>query len=337
MSAITANYYDGKHSVRKPVALRFSLSAGRLAVAGDELAAEYDLSAVRFAPRIANTPRWIYLPDGATCAVPDNDAIDRIAPESRILRIVRAWERQPVYAVVSALLVAGLVWLFVDRGVPPIARSIAERIPASSEASLGERTLEEMSGGDFMAPSDLAAERRDRLVARFAEIAARGGASADYRVEFRTSPLVGANAFALPGGIILMTDELVALAQNDDEVLGVLAHELGHVVHRHSMRRILESSLIAMIIAGVTGDVSSMTSFASGAPIAVIHLAYSRDHEREADRYATELLRRSGIDPRHFAALLERMAAEASDLPGLPTFLSTHPSTTERTSGARGE
>jgi len=337
MNAISASYYDGKRSVRHAVALRFSLSADRLAVAGDQVAAEYKVSAVRFAPRIADTPRWIYLPDGATCTVPDNDAIDRIAPESRVLRIVRAWERQPVYALVSVLLVAGLVWLFVDRGVPPIARAIAERIPASSEASLGERTLEGMSEGDFMMPSDLAEELRDGLTARFAEIAERGGARADYRIEFRNSPLFGANAFALPGGVILVTDGLVALAQNEDEVLGVLAHELGHVVHRHSMRRILESSLVAMVIAGVTGDVASMTSFASGAPIAVIHLSYSRDHEREADRYATELLRQSGIDPRHFAALLERMEAAQSDLPGLPTFLSTHPSTAERTSSARGE
>ena len=337
MNAIPARYYDGERSVSQPVALRFFLSGNQLAVAGDGVAAQYELTAVRFAPRIANTPRWIYLPDGASCAVPDNDAIDRVAPESRFLHTVRVWERKPVYALVSVLLVAGLVWLFVDRGVPPIARAIAERIPASSEASLGARTLEGMSEGGFMAPSDLPDDLRQGLVARFAKSAQRGAAPADYRIVFRNSPAIGANAFALPGGIILVTDGLVTLAQNEDELLGVLAHELGHVVHRHSMRRILESSLIAIVIAGVTGDVASMTSLASGAPIAVIHLAYSRDHEREADQYATGLLHRSGIDPRHFAALLERMEAAQSEATGLPTFLSTHPSTAERASSARDE
>lgn len=331
MSAIAANYFDGKRSVGHRVSLVFA--PDRLAVVGGEVSADYELAGVRVAPRIANTPRWIYLPDGATCAVADNDAIDRLAPEGRMLRVVRTWERRPIYAVVSIALVAALVWLFVDRGVPPIARSIAQRIPPAAEADLGARTLEEL-GEDFMDPTELAAERRDPLVALFAEMAAQGGEAAAYRIEFRKSPMVGANAFALPGGIIVMTDELVGLAQNDEEVLGVLAHELGHVVHRHSMRQILETSLVGLVIAGVTGDVSSVTSLAAGAPMLMINLAYSRDHEREADRYATELLRRNGVDPRHFATLLMRLEAQDPDAFGIPTFLSTHPSTEERAAGA---
>ena len=69
------------------------------------------------------------------------------------------------------------------------------------------------------------------------------------------------------------------------------------------------------------------------------HLAYSRDHEREADRYAVALLRRSSIDPRRFAALLERMEEQRvdSDLPFMSTFFSSHPDIAERASSAQGD
>jgi predicted Zn-dependent protease len=103
------------------------------------------------------------------------------------------------------------------------------------------------------------------------------------------------------------------------------------------MRRLLEGSAIALLVAGVTGDVASATSLAAAAPTLVLQTKFSRDNEREADAYAIELLRKAGFDPHHFAAILARMEAQAPRAPMLPTFLSTHPSTGERKalSGAR--
>jgi hypothetical protein len=156
------------------------------------------------------------------------------------------------------------------------------------------------------------------------------GETTPYRLEFRASPIIGPNAFALPSGIIVMTDELVQLAKNDPEVLAVLAHELGHVHHRHTMRRLLEGSATVLIIAGVTGDIASAASLAATAPTLLLQTRYSRNNEREADRYAIEMMKKAGLDPRYLGALLARLESEVGRRGALPSFLSSHPSTEER-------
>jgi predicted Zn-dependent protease len=161
-------------------------------------------------------------------------------------------------------------------------------------------------------------------------MATAAGETAPHRLEFRASPVIGPNAFALPSGIIVVTDELVKLSRNDREVLAVLAHELGHVRYRHTMRHLLQGSATALIIAGVTGDIASTTSLAAAAPALLLQTKYSRDYEREADRYAIELLQKAGIGPSHFAAILARMENKPGKPGALPTFLSSHPPTQER-------
>ena len=182
----------------------------------------------------------------------------------------------------------------------------------------------------------LGAARQTALRARFSEMARSGGAPATLRLEFRASPLIGPNAFALPSGILILTDELVRLAKNDQEILAVLAHEMGHVQHRHSMRSLLEGSAIALIIAGITGDIASTTSLAAAAPALLLQNKFSRDNEREADQYALALLQRSGIAPHHFAAILQRMDAMAPKGGTIPSFLSSHPPSAARAALARG-
>jgi Tfp pilus assembly protein PilF len=163
-------------------------------------------------------------------------------------------------------------------------------------------------------------------------MAAAAGVGMPYRLEFRASPVIGANAFALPSGIIVMTDELVKLSRDDREVLAVLAHELGHLHHRHIMRGLLESSATALVIAGVTGDIASTTSLAAAAPTLLLRAKYSRDMEREADRYAVEMMKQAGLEPRYFGTLLARMERKSGGRRrGIPDFLSSHPATEERT------
>jgi Zn-dependent protease with chaperone function len=198
-----------------------------------------------------------------------------------------------------------------------------------AETVLGSEALEGMDQFGF-APSSLPPERQEELAAKLEALAAAAPDAPAYRLEFRAAPIIGANAFALPAGIIVLTDELVALAQADEEILAVLAHELGHVRHRHMMRRLLEGSAVALLVAGVTGDVSAATSLAAAAPTLVLQSKFSRDNEREADAYAFELMRRAGIAPQHFGAILARMEAQAPRGPMLPTFLSSHPETAER-------
>jgi len=327
MSSLAAHYFDGQRAQRHEVTL--VLSGGMMKIVGREVDAEFEARRVRISTRIAATPRWIYLPGGGACVTEDNDGVDRLVRERPTQRVLHRLEAHPAFAVLAVVLVAALFWAIVDRALPFAAARVAEHIPTEAEATLGREALAGMEQF-WLQPSQLAPQERAALAGKFESLAALAGEAPAYRLEFRSSPLIGANAFALPSGIIVLTDELVKLAQADEEVLAVLAHELGHVRHRHVMRRLLEGSAIALLVAGVTGDVASATSLAAAAPTLVLQTKFSRDNEREADAYAIDLLRRAGIEPRHFGAILARMEAQAPRGPMLPTFLSTHPATDER-------
>jgi Zn-dependent protease with chaperone function len=166
----------------------------------------------------------------------------------------------------------------------------------------------------------------------------------DVHVLFRASKGLGANAFALPDGTIIFTDDMVKLSADDDELLAVLAHEIGHVVHRHGLRTLVQNSLFAFVVLAITGDVHGTSHMFLGLPVLLTELSYSRDFEREADDFALSYLMRQGISPVHFANLMRRIekkrAAETAPSnngghgptpkSGWQDFLSTHPSMKER-------
>ncbi|WP_018719344.1 M48 family metalloprotease [Arhodomonas aquaeolei] len=170
-----------------------------------------------------------------------------------------------------------------------------------------------------------------------------GGASDGFSFFLIDDPRI--NAFAMPGGYIGINTGLFLAAQSESELASVLAHEMTHVTQRHLARRILAaqgSSLrtMAMILAGIligtqdpqAGSAAAMSGMASAAQS---QLAYSREHEHEADRIGEELLARAGFDPhgmpRFFGRLLD--ASRYSATP--PPFLSTHPLTEERIAESR--
>ncbi len=148
---------------------------------------------------------------------------------------------------------------------------------------------------------------------------------------------LGPNAFALPGGTIVVTDEMLQLlAGRDDVLLGVLGHELGHVRRRHGMRLLVQATLIGTAASIAWGDFSAVLA---AAPALLGQSAYSRDFEREADDDAISLLRANGLSPAVMVELFERLAvsrpapAGVADKAGafdLGIALASHPADAER-------
>ena len=137
---------------------------------------------------------------------------------------------------------------------------------------------------------------------------------------------MGANAFALPGGDIVLTDDLARLmADMPDALVGVLAHELGHVRHRHGMRAVVQAGLVGVVAGLVIGDFSALLA---AAPAVLAEASYSRDFEREADEDARSLMLAAGINPRVMVAFFERVAKERPSQ--LPIAIASHPATEER-------
>lgn len=134
------------------------------------------------------------------------------------------------------------------------------------------------------------------------------------RLEFRRG--MGANAFALPGGTVVITDGLAETASRrglgDDALAGVLAHEIGHVVYRHTTRTVVEQGVLNIGLGLALGDVSSLLS--TGGAL-VTGLAYSRAHEREADCYALELMGHAHLPTAPMADLLLAIAQEQREAP----------------------
>jgi Zn-dependent protease with chaperone function len=175
------------------------------------------------------------------------------------------------------------------------------------------------------------------------------GQPLSYDLRFHDSPRVpsrrgnatrlGPNAFALPGGVVIVTDEMLRMLEGRDDVLiGVLGHELGHVQRRHGMRVLVQTTLIGAVASALWGDISTVLA---AAPALLGQSAYSREFEREADDDAIDLLRANGLSPTVMIELFERLqklrAADAADQGGKPNSgfdlgiaLASHPADTER-------
>ena len=133
---------------------------------------------------------------------------------------------------------------------------------------------------------------------------------------------------------IALFDTLVA-QQTTGELLGVLAHEIGHVARRHGMRSIVQDSLLGFAILAITGDITGSSELFIGLPVLLTELAYSREFEHEADEYALAYMQDNAIDLNHFANLMRRVEKEAGgnmddDTRKWINYLSTHPMTEER-------
>ena len=326
---LAATWYDGRSSRAHAVVLR-RFDAVTIEIVADEWARTEPFAAIAITPRLAGLHRTLRFADGALAHVDDNDVIDawfgeRHGMEARVDRLERRWRTAIAAAAFSGLAVV----LFFAYGLPRLADAAARAIPLPVERALGAQVdllLRKLGLGD----TRLDRARIDTLTKRYDAYAALVPGAAQYRVAFRSAD-IGANAFALPGGDIVATDDLVR-ALDDDEVLAVLAHETGHQHHRHVMRSVLQGSAVALAAALLTGDVGSAGAVAIAVPTFLLDQHYSRAFESEADEFAFDTLERAGVSPRRFADAMRKIdAAGAKDADGEPDgYLSSHPSSAAR-------
>jgi len=332
---VRARFFDGRTSRVREVVLR--PQGARLVVEGEGVRLEVAPDEVRVGEPLARAGRTLCLPDGARCEVepgPDLDLLLELLGhrEGRVSRWQRSL-RVALACTVATLAILGAGYRF---GLPWLSERVARALPEAWVQELGAHTLDTLDETTFAATA-LPAETRERIAARLAALRPARAEPPAYRLCFRAGGSLGANAFALPSGEIVVTDELVGLAQRDEEVLGVLAHELGHLHERHALRGLIQSSVVGGLVAVWMGDVGSL---ATALPAAVLDARYSRDFEREADAYAAELLRANGADTRPLADLLERLEAARggpAPPPALLAYLASHPASAERIRRLRGD
>ena len=344
---LPADHFDGVSARARRVRLRVVDRA--LHVDGDGIALRLPLARVQWPERTHHGTRVAHFRGGGSVQALDALAWDAWARdagihESQVVKAQQSWRGTLIaVSLLFAFAAAGYQW-----GVPWLARATLAALPASADRAVGDaalRSFDEL----LLLPSAVPVARQQQLreaLARAVERSDPAGRRPLYELRFHTSPKLGKatdaktrlgpNAFALPGGLIVVTDEMLQMLEGRDDVLiGVLGHELGHVRRRHGMRLLVQATLIGTAASLAWGDVSSVLA---AAPALLGQNAYSRDFEREADEDAITLLRASGISPVVMVELFERLEAsrpapDADTQRGgfdLGIALASHPLDTER-------
>jgi Zn-dependent protease with chaperone function len=326
---LQADYYDGKTTRRHRVELQ--VAAGMIWLVGEGVARRELLAAVKLTERLGSAPRLIRFADGAFCEVRDYAQLEALLAQAgrrdgRVDHWQRSW-RVPVAAMVLLLVAifAGYRW-----GLPLSATWLAQRMPVPMLEALSRQTLDTLDE-HLLQPSKLSPERQQQLRKGLDALRPPAEGLPPHHLLFRSSPTIGANAISLPDGSLILFDELVKLADNDEQLYGVLGHELGHVRYRHGLRMLLQGTVLGSFTAWWFGDFSSLLVVA---PTLILQSRYSRAFEAEADAYAVSLMRSNRIEPLRLAQMLEKLAAahgaKKGERPGWQDYLSSHPATDER-------
>ncbi len=302
--ALSAVYFDGVQA--KGHAVNLYLDATTLRVLGLGIDRTEALRTVQWPERTRHGMRIAHLADGGSVQCADSaawDAWSRQAgvAESWIVRLQKSWR---AVIVCMLLLVASIVAL-QQWGVPLAARVIVAVTPRTADAAIGD-AAQVWIDKNLMQPSKLAPQQLQRLRDALTKAVAGmpAGSVPSWNLALRSSPL-GPNAFALPNGTIIVTDDMVNMVEADDTVLvGVLAHELGHLQHRHSVRMLVQVTALGAIASLVVGDFSSLLA---SVPVFLGQASYSRQAEQEADAMSVAILRNAHISPAVMVTMFEKL------------------------------
>ena len=322
-----AGYYDGLTAGSTTVMLSLVGHSLQFQVGDD--AQSFHISDVRLISPVGRGAWVIELRGRASLHFRNDDFGNHLSNSlgqgSLVRRLEGAWH----WAVIALGVAVAGTWLLLTFGVPVGARYVAFAIPADAFNSMGDDGLG-LLDDLLLHRSELPEETKMRVAKLFADIQDSDEQFQSYRLEFRASE-IGANAFAVPAGIVVITDDMVEIAQSDDEISAVLAHEVGHLIGRHSLRILLQDSASALIIAGLTGDLTNVTALSATVPTVLMQTKYSRNFEREADEFAFDYLESSGIRTDVLPELLLRLEdAAPGDGNSIPGWLSTHPQSKDR-------
>ncbi|WP_081981565.1 M48 family metallopeptidase [Alistipes sp. ZOR0009] len=227
--------------------------------------------------------------------------------------------------VVVAVVGLGILGLALSKD--RIVRGIANQIPVSWEEKASDQLFGTLTAGREMVKNDSLKRVFERAAQPLLSEVRRKGFKIDlYFVKDGTI-----NAFALPGGKVVIQTGLVENAQSWEEVMGVLAHELAHVTNRHHVRGVIDNVGLFALLSAMFGDVSALAGTFANMGGELASLANSRSFEYEADADGWNYLVAAKINPRGMISFFETLQKRQTTLEKLPlSIMSTHPDTKSR-------
>ncbi len=326
---IRAKMYDGVSSKEHNVVIEFTDNK-RVIIASHGI--DVPIASVKISSRLGSTPRVLHFPNGERCKSEENDKIDEILDKlevkrSKIHKLERSWK----LAISSVVLIAIFVGVMLTAGADYSANLLANVLPKETLDSASHEGLKQLDK-HYLHKSNLSKAKKQKILAMFKKLT---NGDKRYKLHFRSSPKIGANAFALPSGDIVLLDELVMLDKDRElrGVLGVLAHEKGHVVYKHALKGMIKGAIASTIIGYATGDLSFIVTTL---PTILVTSSYSREFESQADHYAKSELKRMGVSSKPLALLfirleeLEKKKHKDSNSTDSFDWISSHPATKDR-------
>ncbi len=319
---ISAQYFDGKTSDKREVIVEF-LEDDIVQIDTNGVHFKTTLDKIKFSSRVGNTPRMLTFFDGSICYSDENDKVDALLKSKKSnSSFVHLLESKMKYALISIVFILLTVLFFLTIGSDMAAKNIAKIIPQSIENKISTSTLKTLDEY-LLEPSELSQNEKDKYRKMFSQIVEN---EEKYTLHFRSG--IGINAFALPSGDIIITDEIIEFSDGNDEMIyGILVHEKGHVVNKHGMQGIVKASIVSAVITYFTGDVSSIVATLSAS---MLNADYSRKFEKEADIYAKKRMLKEGKDPKHLAEFFTKMSEESLDANKTHSYFDSHPSNRQR-------
>jgi len=223
-------------------------------------------------------------------------------------------------------IITGLLLVAGYYGMMAAARKAVTALPLSFDEKIGRMAIETMDVGERLGAdnpaSRLVTEIVDQLKphAKIPEM--------DFRVRVVRKDDV--NAFALPGGQIVVFSGLIEKADSAEQLAGVLAHEMAHATLRHGLQSVGQSLGIVAAVEFMVGDVGGLLALGSQVAQESILTSYSRRAETEADLEGARMLHAAGLDPREMAGFFEKLQEDEGELPGVVAWISTHPQHEDR-------
>ena len=320
---VQAQYVDGRST--RVRAVNLSVTGQHMLIVGEDVERSDPLGSVTFDEQLGNAPRRVRLVDGSFCEVRDLAGLRELMSAAGVRDgWVDRTQRHVQWVLLSVVACVMLVGAAYRWGLPWAARVLAQRLPTAVGSALSTQTLKALDGG-LLLPSKLDADRQATLLAEFQALRLPDGGHIHWELLFRRSPALGANAFTLPDGTIVLLDDLVTQL-NDKQTLAVLSHEAGHAQERHGLQLLLRSSAVGAFLAFYLGDFSQLLA---AAPAALIQAKYSQSLEWQADEYGSAVMRANAMSPALLADALQQLSKSHPEASGV-AYLTSHPPTAER-------
>lgn len=305
---IEGDWFDGKTSKAQPSRFVVTNADTQTILIEFPNGDTHSTEILEVSDRLGNVDRQLKLADGSTFITFDNDGVDQLPVKtggwfSYVSSIEVFDKRLLVFLAIIIVLFYGIF----AYGLPATARfaawatppKIVELMDASSLSTLDQIAL---------GKSKLDNKKKQILREDFQRLVQASNHDAPFKLLFRDGGRIGPNALALPAGTIIVTDQIVALV-NHDELMAILAHEVSHVTHNHSLRQLYRALGFAGLMSVIAGDFGTIAEELFTGGTVLVAMSASREMETEADAKAVPLLRKIDVDPINLSSGLDKLYA----------------------------